>query len=315
MSSEFIKTIDDTLSPDRFKPLCITPLMPGFAARVDNIDVSRPLSEDIKLKLREALLRFGVLFFENQEKLSTDAQIAFASVFGTPDDGSPFIAKIAKHVDILITDKQRPPYANLWHADNTGVPHSSFGTLIQIQECPPIGGNTAWSSARKAYECLSNEMKAYLDQLVAIHYWDNRGKTNSHDDAKEEADFDKYFDRIKTLYPQKHPVIMRHPITGSRSIFVNEVYTKYIKDRHAYEGDAILEFLFKWNKIPEFHVVHHWQKNDVAVWDNFSMQHYALADYEAFRVNQRVEFAIDPALDYGHAHDVDGQALRQTETA
>jgi taurine dioxygenase len=251
--------------------------------------------------LREAFLRFGVLFFSNQEGLSEEAQLEVTRIFGAPDEGSPFIPKRSKHVDVLITDANNPPYANLWHSDNSGLPHASFGTLIQIQECPRVGGNTAWCSTQKAYECLSVNMKRCLEGLVAIHYWDKRGQeamtsTVSYDN--DDSYYSKYFDHLKKFPPQKHPVVRTHPITGKKSIFVNEVFTTFIEGLHTYETKAILAFLFNWLHIPEFHLVHHWQRNDVAVWDNISMMHYALGDYQEHRVNQRVEFAIDETLNY-----------------
>jgi taurine dioxygenase len=49
--------------------------------------------------------------------------------------------------------------------------------------------------------------------------------------------------------------------------------------------------LFDWFKRPEFMVHHQWETNGIAIWDNRSTQHYALADYwPHLRVNQRVTF-------------------------
>ncbi|ROZ71320.1 TauD/TfdA family dioxygenase [Ramlibacter sp. WS9] len=297
----FIQPLDPMLSPERFDPVKVVPLMPNFGARIEGLDLREAISEAVKAKLREAFLRFGVLFFSDQERLSEDKQIEVTRIFGAPDEGSPFIPKRAKNVDVLITDASNPPYANLWHSDNSGLPHASFGTLIQIQECPPVGGNTAWCSTQKAYECLSDHMKRCLEGLVAIHYWDKRGQesmtsTVSYDD--DDSYYGRYFEYLKKFPPQKHPVVRTHPITGRKSIFVNEVFTTFIEGLHTYESQGILAFLYNWLHIPEFQLFHHWQRNDVAVWDNISMVHYALGDYQEHRVNQRVEFAIDPELSY-----------------
>ena len=311
MSSEFIKPMNPLLAPERYAPLRLVPLMPHFGARIEGLDLTKDQPEEIKRTLREAFLRFGVLFFPNQKPVSPEQQIQLASIFGDPDPGSPFIPKIADGVDILITDRENPPYANLWHSDNTGLPHSSFGTLIQIQECPPVGGNTSWSSTRMSYSCLSDEMKTYLEKLQAYHYWDNRGQNDrSPDGLRFDNDFfETYFKRLKEMPPQIHPVVRRHPITGEPAIYVNETFTKAILGRHIYESKSTLEFLFAWNHIPEFHLVHHWQKNDIAVWDNFSMQHYALGDYTAYRVNQRVEFELGKSLDYGFSKNNESKSV------
>lgn len=289
MGTEFIIPISERLRPEQFLPLDIVPLMPNFAARVEGVDLSVTQPEEVRKALREAWLRYGVLFFTGQSKAFTpDEQLEVARIFGVPDNGSPMVEKATSQVDVITIDERRPPLTNLWHADNTSMPTPSLGTMIQIQRCPSVGGNTAWSCTRKAYDCLSEGMKAYLDDKIAVHYWDTRGRS----DINYLSDFDEqaYFDRVRKYPPKENPVVPRHPITGERSLYVNETYTSYIRDLHKYESKAILEFLYSWIRMPEFCIAHHWSTNDVAVWDNFAMQHYALADYTQTRVNQRVTF-------------------------
>ncbi len=53
----------------------------------------------------------------------------------------------------------------------------------------------------------------------------------------------------------------------------------------------MLHFLLQWLKKPEFMIHHAWEVGGIAIWDNRSTQHYALADYWPHnRVNQRVTF-------------------------
>lgn len=289
MGTQFIEPIDPKLDPARYLPVRIVPLMPNFAARVEEIDLSVEQPEEIKAILRQAWLNFGVLFFTGQTKAFTpDEQLRVATIFGVPDNGSPMVEKATSQVDLITIDEKRPPLTNLWHSDNTTLPVPSLGTLIQIQVCPPVGGNTAWACTRKAYNCLSDGMKAYLEGKVAGHYWDNRG--NSDPVYLQNFDDAAYLERVRKFPPKLNPVILTHPLTGEKSIFVNETYTRYISGLHKYESRAILEFLYSWIRMPEFYTSHHWSPNDVAVWDNFSMQHYAIADFTETRVNQRVTF-------------------------
>jgi len=292
VSVHFIQPVADLLQPANFEPVRVVPLMPNFAARIDGVDLSSELPEAVKAKLRMAWLRFGVIFFRGQKPLSPDRQIEVARIFGRPDAGSHLVEKAQAGVDLITIDERRPPQTNLWHSDLTFEAAPSMGTLIQIQVCPETGGNTGWSCTRKAYECLSEPMKVYLEGLNAVHYWDTRG----HKEGSYLQDFDEqtYFDKVRRNPPAEHPVILSHPLSGAKSIYVNETYTRYIKGLHKYENNAILQFLYSWIRMPEFYVCHHWQENDVAVWDNLSMQHYALADYTARRVNQRVTFSARP---------------------
>lgn len=289
LGTQFIEATDPKLDASRYLPLQLTPVMPNFGARVTGIDLSRPQPEEVKARLREAWLNFGVLFFTGQTRAFTpDEQLRVAGIFGEPDTGSPMVEKATSQVDLITIDEKRPPLTNLWHSDNTTLPVPSLGTLIQIQVCPPVGGNTAWACTRKAYNCLSEGMKAYLADKEAVHYWDTRGTSDpvylqNFDDAA-------YLERIRAYPPKSNPVVLTHPLTGEKSLYVNETYTRFIRGLHKYESRAILEFLYSWIRMPEFYTSHHWQENDVAVWDNFSMQHYAIADFTAKRVNQRVTF-------------------------
>lgn len=290
MKKNFIADVGDAARPERFLPLKIKPLMPGFGAMVGGVDLARELSRETQAILREAWLQFGVIFLRGQERLSPERHWELAAIFGTPDAGSHMVEKGAG-VDLLITDAGKPPVANTWHSDNTNLEHPSLGTFIQIQDCPPVGGNTMWASAQRAYEFLSPNMKACLEGLTAVHYWNTRGyREQTHLAARLDAEF---LDRVRDYPPVEHPVVLTHPMTGRKSIYVNETYTKFIKGLHVYESRCLMDFLASWIRMPEFCLTHHWQENDIAVWDNFAMQHYALADYSAFRVNQRVTFTVE----------------------
>jgi taurine dioxygenase len=51
----------------------------------------------------------------------------------------------------------------------------------------------------------------------------------------------------------------------------------------------MLHFLLDWLKRPKFMVHHQWDAGGIAVWDNRSTQHYAVADYwPHHRLSQRV---------------------------
>ena len=175
MSSHFIEKPDDTLDPERFAPLGVRQLMPTFGARIEGVDLTDDLSDETRTLLRDAWLAYGVIILTGQRRWGPDEHLAAASIFGTPDLGSRLVEKLTPQVDVITTDESRPPVTNLWHADNTTLEAPSLGTMIQIQECPPVGGNTSWASTKKAYRCLSDRMKGYLDGLTAVHYWDGRG--------------------------------------------------------------------------------------------------------------------------------------------
>jgi len=139
---------------------------------------------------------------------------------------------------------------------------------LYIQEVPPSGGDTMFSNMYAAYDALSDNMKQYLDGLVAIHDGEHvyRGLYTGVAD--------------KPTYPRaKHPVVRTHPETGKKCLFVNRAFTTHIVGIPRDESDAILNFLYQHMEHPNFQCRFQWEPNSIAFWDNRCAQHRAIWDY------------------------------------
>jgi len=271
----------------RYKHIQPVPRMPNFAAWIEGVDLTQPLSEPVKAELRQALWDFEVIFFKPQT-ITPKQHAALASVFGPPSAGSYFERKPgAPELEMIVSDRERPPSIDNWHTDISWKEKPPLGTAIQITVTPPAGGNTCWVSTSKAYDWLSPGMKKYLDGLQAVHTWEVSGFRQALGNRSEEA----LIAAIKAFKPVTHPVVRKNPDSGRKCIFVNADFTRSIIGIDRHEADGILHFLLEWLKKPEFMVHHQWEAGGIAIWDNRSTQHYALADYwPHYRVNQRVTF-------------------------
>ncbi len=76
-----------------------------------------------------------------------------------------------------------------------------------------------------------------------------------------------------------HPVIVRHPDSGRKLIYVNRSFTTRINEIFEHERDAILRFLAEHCTTPEWTCRFRWQPHSIAFWDNRCAQHYAISDY------------------------------------
>ena len=86
--------------------------------------------------------------------------------------------------------------------------------------------------------------------------------------------------RFELIYPPvTHPIVRTHPVTGKKSIFVNPQFTIQVKGMNEIESRSLLTDLFDLVKIPEYQYRHHWYNNTMVLWDNRSVQHYAVHDY------------------------------------
>ncbi len=271
----------------RYKHIKPEPRMPNFAAWIDGVDLTKPLSAVVQQELRQALWDFEVIFFRPQ-KITAAQHVALAKVFGPVSAGSYFErVPGAPELEMIESSKERPPAIDNWHTDISWKPKPPLGTAIQITVTPPAGGNTCWISTSKAYDWLSPGMKKYLDGLTAMHTWENSGFR----EALGQRGDDALIAAIKAFKPTIHPVVRKNPDSGRKCLFVNSDFTRSILGVDRHEAKGILDFLLNWMKKPEFMVHHQWEPNAIALWDNRSTQHYALADYwPHHRVNQRVTF-------------------------
>lgn len=161
----------------------------------------------------------------------------------------------------------------LWHTDldhlNPAITH------LHLDAIPKTGGDTAWSSGYAAYDKLSSDFQKFLDGKVAIH-------KSAH----------KYIDRNDLLSGGKHtetehPLVVTHPVTGWKALFVNRSHTVRIKDLEPEESSLILNYLYDiLEKNLDIQVRFNWTSSDQdrnlgasAIWDNRVSVHYAVDDY------------------------------------
>src|SRR5665213_3389824 len=64
----------------------VAPITPRFGAVVEGVDAREPLSPEVIASLKEAILKYKVLFFREQN-LTSKEQFDFATHFGAPYDG------------------------------------------------------------------------------------------------------------------------------------------------------------------------------------------------------------------------------------
>ena len=262
----------------------LRPMTATLGAEIYGVDLSEDLDDATIASIRAALLDHLVLVFRDQD-IDTEDHIAFARRFGeikrppvsTAHGGPP-------EVNVIDQDDPRGEGADAWHADNTYTAEPPMGSLLRVLQLPSVGGDTAFASMYAAYEALSPPIQALCDELVAVHDVTrslSRAIARGHSSAN-------LAEVTAALPPVEHPVVIVHPETGRRALFVNVNSTVRLLGVSEAESDMLLQYLFEHVKQPEFQVRVRWDTRSLVFLDNRCTQHYAVPDYRERRVLHRV---------------------------
>jgi len=256
--------------------LKIEPATPTIGAKVCGVDLSQPLHKDTQNQIYDAVVKHLVLFFRDQD-LSPEAQFNFATNFGDPVEPHPVYPHLPgfDRVVLLENDGDRPPDTDDWHTDLTFQEKPPFLSVLHAIDVPESGGDTLWASMYAAYDSLPADMQALVSKSSAVH--DMGAFRNDYlGDNNDIAALNKAMASVGSAV---HPMAPVHPVTGKRLLFVNRSFTRQIVGMQQAESDRLLQYLFGHLDSPNLQVRFRWQKGSVAIWDNRTTQHYAVADY------------------------------------
>ncbi len=263
--------------------LTITPISAALGAQIDGIDLTQPLNVEQRDAVEQALLKHQVIFFKKQS-ITPQQQARFAANFGDLHI-HPIYPNVPEQPEVLVLDTAVTDVRDnaVWHTDVTFLATPAMGAVLSAKQLPAFGGDTLWASGIAAFEGLSKPLQALLDGLTATHDFTKSFPLERFGNTPE--DFARWDQTRKNNPPLSHPVIRTHPVSGRKSLFVNEGFTTRINELSELESEAVLKLLFAHATRPEYTIRWRWEENDVAFWDNRVTQHFAVDDY---RPNRRV---------------------------
>lgn len=264
----------------------VEPVTGTVGAVVRGVDLAEPLDEATVAAIRSAFLEHHVHFFRDQD-LSAEAQLRFGRCFGELDT-HPFVEGTEEHpevIEIITEADDRLNFGGGWHSDVTFLDEPDLGSILYAIEVPSYGGDTLFADQHAAYDALSDTMKELLDGLVARHsagpQYAEGGYSTLSKSMKTKSS-GHAADRVVC-----HPLVRTHPETGKKALYVNPAFTVGIEGMRLDESMALLGFLFNHAVREPFTCRFRWSRGSVAMWDNRSVQHYALFDYRGQRRHMR----------------------------
>lgn len=264
----------------------------ALGAEITGVDLAQPLPDDTIAAIRQALVEHQVIFFRDQD-LTPAQQVAFGRRFG-PLNIHPYVAGMADHPEVMEIVKEPSDRINFgggWHSDMSFLENPAIGSILYAVELPEWGGDTLFSSQAAAYDALSPGLKATLEGLNAVHSASREYSAQGHSAQKRGsmnvAEADGYVGEYV------HPVVLVHPETGRKALYVNPAFTLRLEGWKTSESKALLDYLFNHCRYEGFTCRFSWRPGSVAFWDNRSVWHFALNDYPGQRRHMR-RVTVDP---------------------
>jgi taurine dioxygenase len=271
----------------------ISPLTGVLGARVDEVELSPTMLDDLVEELHQALCEHEVLVVPGQD-LSPAEQAGFSHLLGGYSP-VPFVQPVPEHPEVIkvvkeATEPEAFNFGGVWHSDFSFLDAPPAFTILHALDVPAVGGDTVWASMTAAHDALPAEMRDLFEGVTCVH-----SASASYSPAQQDLHSGLSGMDIRTSESAEatrdHPLVCTHPETGRRSLYFNGTYVRGLRgpgigdgsDEGTREEQRLLRWLHEFSTHVRFTFRHRWSDSDVVLWDNRSTQHVALNDYPGQR--------------------------------
>jgi len=240
-------------------------IKPSIGARVLNTK-EELLDGELGSAIMDLLEHRGVLVFP-EIHFTDEEQIAFTKTLGTfaREMRGEEIYKIT--LDAGQNETAEYLKATLfWHFDGFMSPMPIRASLLSAKVLSPPGtGQTQFANTYAAYEALSDEDKAMIENLRAVH-----ALAATQLDVVPEPSYEKWKE-WRSIGRKELPLVWTHK-SGRKSLVIgNSAHN--ILDFDPLDGEELLIRLRDFATGPEFTYSHEWKVGDLVMWDNTGALH------------------------------------------
>ena len=260
----------------------------SIGAEIFGVD-AKSMSADAFSTVYRAFIDHCVIVLRNQH-LEIDEFLGYAENYGTL---LPHMNTSARHPDVpnlmlldnKATGKPDPAKGEApakktvfnirgmgWHSDLGYAVETAKATVLYALIIPSSGGDTLFSNMYAAYDSLSDDLKARVEEKTATFRYGGRTDFNLGLLSNEDRDKRQVV---------RHSIVRVHPETGRRALYISPTQILAIDGLDKQESDSLIGAL-------ENHVAadtkiyrHKWSVGDLVIWDNRCLLHAATGDYPA----------------------------------
>lgn len=261
-----------------------------FGARISEVDLAQPLDQHTFDQVDDAINRYSLLLFENQQMNDT-AHLDFTRRFGELEEehvayysrGEISYIGLVGNIDAngkqVTARRVNSSKGNeMWHSDSSFREIPAMYSLLYAYEVPAKAGETEFASARAAYQRLDRQTRERIGPLVGIHDY-IYSRTRVSEDAVNQS-------QRTYMHPVRQRLVRQNPVTGERNIYVGS-HVKEIEGMVQDEAQPLIKRLISEVTRPESVYRHRWQPGDFMIWDNRCVLHRGCG-YDADKYRRRM---------------------------
>ena len=255
----------------------ISPLGAVIAADILDVDLAKPLDDQIIALIGDAWNDQLVLRFRNQG-LNDDDLLRFSRYFGELDPPGPNpygVTFLPEYPEINVISNVRDdagvPIGNLgdgeavWHADMTYIDNPPEAGILYALEVPVGQGDTYFANMVAAYDDMPADLRAAIDGKILIHDAAHNSAGMLRKGYEEVRD-------VKLTPGARHPLAYEDP-TGRVALFLGRRPHAYILGMEEDDSEALLDSLWAHASQPKYSWKNEWQAGDLVMWQNRMVLH------------------------------------------
>ena len=272
-------------------PLRITRSGKPVGAEIHDIDLAQPLDDATVAAIRLAVDTYGMVVFRDQN-LPPDEQTALSRRLGPLAKHVRQEYALAGHPEIHLISNVKEGERSIgsayagddWHTDLCFMREPLRYAILHAVEVPTdekgtVLGDTWFASTTYAYDTLPDRLRSRIAGLHGVFQYHRAQERKREQRAKDHPRPPLTAEQKAATPDVTHPMVITHPISGRKLIYVNQVYTFGIVGMTEEEAAPLLAEIYAHITRPEAVYVHKWRRGDVIIWDNWPTQHKAIGDY------------------------------------
>ena len=256
----------------------IEPLNANFGAQVSGVDIGNDVDADTLLALSSALYEHMVLVIREQS-LTEPRYLGFGRKWGEPIPHVLDHMRMPGYPELMTVgnteERDKNPLirngAAQWHTDQSYEQVPASATMLYSILAPSHGGETQFCNMRAAYAALDDATRARLDTLQVAHKY-GKGKPRADELPINPITSNEQEARVPVTW---HPLVMPHPVTGSRALYALGHGAHGIKGMAEDDAEALIEQLKTHCAQERFIYRHRYSVGDVVIWDTLQTMHRA----------------------------------------